>query len=610
MNEPPQNLREAACEAETRAFWGPSTLKSPRQAGTCLAEFIFGTTILRLLLVLCMSLGATPAVAQNYTWSTFAGPDSIRGGSGNTDGAGSTARFSAPFGVAVDGSGNVYVADTSNNAIRKITSAGVVSTFAGLPGTSGSTDGTGPAARFHAPYGVAMDGSGNVYVADTSNNAIRKITSAGVVSTFAGLAGTSGSADGTGSAARFNQPYGVAVDGSGNVYVADGGNHTVRRITPAGVVSTFAGLAGTSGSSDGTGSTARFYSPRGVAVDGSGSLCVADFFNQTIRKITTAGVVTTFAGLPGTSGSSDGTGSAARFVQPYGVAFDGNGNMYVGGSSATIRRITSAGVVTTFAGLSGASGSLDGTGSTARFDSPMGVAVDGSGNVYVADQYNHTIRKITSSGVVSTFAGLAEISGSTDGIGTTSRFSQPYAVAVGGSGSVYVADTYNHIIRKITAAGVVSTFAGLAGTPGSADGTGSSARFEYPLGVAVDGVGNLYVPVGNRHAIRKITPAGVVSTFAGLSGTSGSTDGTGSAARFRHPSGVAVDGSGNVYVADGGNHTVRRITPAGVVSTFAGLAGTSGSTDGTGSAARFNSPSGVGVDGSGNVLWLIPRTTS
>ena len=297
----------------------------------------------------------------------------------------------------MDGSGNVYVADTYNYTIRKITPEGVVSTLAGLAGSSGSADGTGSAARFnYAQAAWPWTASGNVYVADSGNNTIRKITPAGVVSTLAGLAGTPGSADGTGSAARFCYPYGVAVDGSGNVYVADSMNYTIRKITPAGVVSTLAGWPGSSGSTDGTGSAARFDYPTGVAVDGSGNVYVADTDNYTIRKITPAGVVSTLAGLAGTSGSADGTGSAARFDWPHGVAVDGSGNVYVADTgNYTIRMITPAGVVSTLAGTAGSSGSADGTGSAARFNYPYGVAVDGSGNVYVADcmQQHHPQRR-------------------------------------------------------------------------------------------------------------------------------------------------------------------------------------------------------------------------
>jgi len=330
------------------------------------------------------------------------------------------------------------------------TPSGVVTTLAGTPGATGSTDGTGAAALFDLPHAVAVDSSGNVYVADTGNSTIRKITPAGVVTTFAGTARQSGSADGTGAAASFGFPMGVAVDSSGNVYVADTSNLTIRKITPAGVVTTLAGTAGQSGSTDGTGADARFKGPVGVAVDSSGNVYVADTSNLTIRKITPAGVVTTLAGTAGQSGSADGTGAAASFAFPMGVAVDSSGNVYVADfDAATIRKITAAGVVTTLAGTAGQFGSTDGTGTAARFDLPFGVAVDSSGNVYVSNSFS-TIRKITSAGVVTTFAGTRGQSGSTDGNGTAARFNSPNGVAVDSSGYIYVADTNNSTVRKIT----------------------------------------------------------------------------------------------------------------------------------------------------------------
>jgi len=313
----------------------------------------------------------------------------------STDGTGAAARFKKPYGVAVDAAGNVYVADTNNHTIRKITSAGVVTTLAGTAGSIESTDGTGAAARFNYPGGVAVDAAGNVYVADTINHLIRKITSAGVVTTLAGTAGSFGSADGTGAAARFEYPYGVAVDTAGNVYVADTDNSTIRKISPGGVVTTLAGTAGTPESDDGTGAAARFKYPSGVAVDAAGNVYVADRNNHLIRKITSGGAVTTLAGSAGTSGSTDGTGAAARFNFPWGVAVDAAGNVYVADSfNYTIRKITSGGVVTTFAGSAGSFGSTDATGAAASFNQPAGVAVDTAGNVYVADYGNNTIRKI------------------------------------------------------------------------------------------------------------------------------------------------------------------------------------------------------------------------
>ena len=325
------------------------------------------------------------------------------GRQGYADGLGTAASFKWPYGVAVDMSGNVYVADTGNNRIRKITPNGNVTTLAGS-GSRGYADGQGTAAIFHSPFGdLAVDGSGNVYVADTNNNRIRKITPSGDVTTLAGSGRNSfngdtavieGSsyADGPGTKASFASPSGVAVDGSGNVYVADTGNHRIRKITPGGNVTTLAG-SGSIGHVDGQGSEASFYEPTGVAVDESRNVYVADKGNARIRKITPSGNVTTLAGS-GSRGYGEGQGTAASFAYPYGLAVDGVGNVYVADNGNNrIRKITPSGNVTTLAG-SGSYGSTDGPGTSASFNSSTGVAVDGSGNVYVADMFNHRIRKI------------------------------------------------------------------------------------------------------------------------------------------------------------------------------------------------------------------------
>ncbi len=525
------------------------------------------------------------------------------GGAGNFDGTGAAARFYFPQGVAADAAGNVYVADTVSSTIRKLAPNGVVTTLAGVSGSRGSADGVALAARFYRPGGVAVDAGGNVFVADSYNNAIRKITSSGVVSTFAGTAGvSSGSTDGTGSAARFSRPNGVAVDVNGNVFVADYNNHTIRKITSAGVVSTFAGAAGVRGSTDGAGDVARFSSPANVAVDAGGNVLVADYGNHTIRKITSSGVVSTLAGTAGNAGDVDDAGAAARFSRPYGIAVDTGGNVFVGDyNNHKIRKITPAGVVSTLAGSAAGYGSTDGTGAAAKFSYPTGVSVDGAGNVFVADYYNNIIRKITPAGVVSTPAGSAGNVGGVDGTGTAASFAYPNALAVGANGTIFVTDSDNATIRKVTTAGVVSTFAGTAGNYGSVDGTGAAANFSYPVGVTVDANGNVYVADFSDYTIRKITSAGVVSTFAGTANNYGSADGVGAAAAFNLPLGVAVDTSGNVYVADAGNGTIRKITPAGVVSTMAGTAGTFGSADGIGAAAKFNFVSALAIDAAGNL---------
>lgn len=356
------------------------------------------------LALLGLAVSAVEARSQSvytpYTFNNFAG---LPGVFGTNDGVGSAARFDSPYGVAVDTAGNVYVAENVNDTIRKITPAGAVSTLAGNAGQAGSEDGAGGAARFQTPRGVAVDTVGNVYVADTANHTIRKITSTGMVTTLAGTAGQIGSADGKSSAARFNNPYSVAVDKGGNLYVADFGNCTIRKLTAAGVVTTLAGSAGQFGSTDGIGSAARFYNPSSVAVDGAGNVYVADSENDTIRKITPAGVVTTLAGSPGLPGYRDDIGRAARLGFPRAVAVDKEGNLYVASSSgySMIRKITPGGMVTTLAGratevgVGEGIGSADGTGGTARFNNPEGVALDNAGNVYVADSGNRRITKGT-----------------------------------------------------------------------------------------------------------------------------------------------------------------------------------------------------------------------
>lgn len=342
------------------------------------------------MLGLSAPLAAQVDYATPYTFTLFAG---TAASTGSTNGTGPAALFDEPYGLAVDSSGNVYVADRNNQEIRMITSAGVVTTVAGSPGMSGPTDGTGSIARFNGPAGVAVGSGGTIYVADTDNDTIRKITTGGVVTTLAGLAGTAGDMNATGNAAFFNQPYSVAIDSSGNIFVADYGNNSIREVTQAGVVTTLAGSVA-SGSSDGSGASASFNLPIGIAIDASGNLYVSDSGNMTIRKVTPAGVVTTIAGTPGVAGYADGTGAAAQFGSPRGLAVDGSGNIFVAdAANNTIRKITPAGVVTTIAGAPNNFANAEGTGAGALFDVPVGVAVDGNGNVFVSTELGYIISK-------------------------------------------------------------------------------------------------------------------------------------------------------------------------------------------------------------------------
>ena len=323
------------------------------------------------------------------TVSTFAGSTQ-----GFTDGTGNAAKFGRTDGVGVDSDGNVYVADGGNHKIRKITSSGVVSTFAGS--TQGYADGTGTDAKFNNPVRIALDADNNLYVTDNGNTKIRKITPAGVVTTLAGS--SLGFADGPGASAKFNQLGGLDLDTAGNVYVADGNNNRIRKITPSGVVSTFAGS--TSGFTDGTGTDAQFKIPYGIVVDAADNVFVAEAYNHAVRKITPAGVVSTVAGS-GVFGFANGTGSEAQFRHAYDITIDAAGNLYVADvGNHMIRKVTQSGVVTTFAGS--VAGFANGVGTDAKFNVPVDITIDAAGNFYVADTGNFKIRKLSSTGAVLT----------------------------------------------------------------------------------------------------------------------------------------------------------------------------------------------------------------
>lgn len=606
--------------------------------------------VLLFLIVLAFTLVFPDARAQIYNWTTIAGS----AGYGSVDGTNSAARFHSPTGIASDAQGNLYVADYDNNEIRKLTPDGtnwVVTTIAGLPRAQGSADGTNEDARFYWPNGLGTDRFGNVYVADTYNFTIRKITPSGanwVVTTIAGTARNFGFADGTNGAAEFKFPYGAVVDDNGNIYVPDGSNSRIRKISPSGtnwvvstiasvnipsaiamdqagnlyvterwdhcvqkvspvgtnwVVSPVAGLSGQSGSADGTNTAARFYFPEGIVVDGSGNLFVADTENYTIRKITPDGtnwIVTTIAGNAVQPGSADGVGQDARFYNPYSITLNPDGNFYIADTAnQMIRRLAPSGtnwIVATIAGLGGP-GAIDAIGPAARFHEPEGVAVNSNGEAYVADRMNNTVRKLTHQGgswVVTTIAGSASNPGTNDGVGAAAQFNSPLGVAVDALGNAFVADNGNHTIRKLSTQDgqtAVTTIAGSPGVSGANDGT--NALFHGPAGIAIACDGTLFVADSGNSAIRQLTSSGSVWMTKTIVGSGLSS-----------PCGIAVDQSTNLYVVQAIGSTVLKITPIGanwVVTTIAGTKNSNGSTDGTNSSARFWDTRGVAVDAEGVV---------
>jgi sugar lactone lactonase YvrE len=582
-----------------------------------------------------VSAQTDPAPSLHYTpyrISTYVG----YAPTGSYDGQGTAAQFQSPRGLACDRAGNVYVADSQNHTIRKITSDGLVTTFAGKPGVSGSVDGIGSEARFHTPLALAFDVQGNLYVSDTENFTIRVITPAGTVSTLAGSAGNSGNIDGPGAAARFGGVFALAVDATGNVYAADYANNALRKIAVDGTVTTALHIA--------PGQLNVQQTVTGVAVDPDGDvwIAVADGPRWGLYKLTPAGTLTVVTAITakvliprfsqlfrvqiaiapdGTVYAADNVDSeldaiavdgtvsplsrnTSRPEKPLGVTVDSTGKVYFSADTNVVYRLAADGTPELVAGSVNPGGfsSADGTGRSARLAAPWGVAVDPQGVIYVAEEAGATVRKIAPGGVVTTLAGwVGHIGGAVDGVGSGARFGALYGIAQAPDGSLFVADANNAAIRRVTGDGTVTTWAGIMGAAGTLDGLGNQARFERPIGVALDRTGNLYVADYNANTIRKIAPDRVVTTIAGLADSPGSVDGRGSAARFNGPKGIAVDADGNLFMSDYRNCTIRKMTPDGVVTTFAGVPGESALVDGDLAKARFQYLGSLAIDRRGNL---------
>ena len=515
----------------------------------------------------------------------------------------SNALLNWPADIAFDSVGSLYVADTANHRVRKI-SNGVITTIAGN-GIRGFSGDNGPAtsAQLYSPGGVAVDSAGNVYVLDGGNSRIRKISN-GVITTVAGN-GTEGySGDGgPATSAKLAEPWGVATDEAGDLYIADAGNNRIRKVSN-GVITSYAGN-GTYGFSgdNGPAADAQLRSPVGVKVDPAGNLYIVDQGNNRIRKVS-GGVITTVAGGGASSDIGDnGPATSAQLNGPTRVAIDSAGNMVIADCYNYRIRKVSGGVITTVAGNGSASYSGDnGPATIAQMNSPAGVAVDSAGNLYVADSDNHRIRKI-SGGVITTIAGGGRSWSDTgdNGLATNATLNSPRGVAIDSAGNLYIADSNNHRIRKVSG-GVITTVAG-DGTSGDGgdNGPATSAQLDFPIGVAVDSAANLYIADGGNHRIRRVSK-GMISTVAG-SGTEGYSgdEGPATEAQLFGPFGVAVDGLGSLYIADCGNYRVRKVSN-GMITTVAGngIAGYSGD-GGPATTAQLDFPAGVAVDSTGNL---------
>jgi len=536
-----------------------------------------------------------------------------RAGDSGDGGPAVNAQLNSPQGVAVDSAGNICIADTLNNRVRMVTTDGVIHRFAGNgqfsgdgPGTFGD-GGTATDARLHQPGGLTVDSSGVVYIADTGDNTVRKVTTDGLIALVAGdgfgaFAGDAGPA----TSAELNRPGDVTLDSSGNIYIADTANYRIRKVTTDGNIATIAGTGSIGSTGDGDVATkASLYAPMSIAVDSSGNIFILENGSSKIREVDNAkGNISTIAGN-GTAGFG-GDGSQATNAEmnfPSGMTLDSSGSIYVADTlNGRLRKISSSNI-TTIAGNGVLSYSGDnGPALAAQMNFPFGVAVDSGGVVYIADTANNVVRRVAKNGVITTFAGNGSAGfGGDGGAATSAQLNSPEGVAVDAAGNVYIADTQNARVRRVTG-GTISTFAGNGSAGFGGDGsTATSAQLDTPVGLAVDAGGNVYIADLGNSRVRRVS-GGTITTIAGngIAGYSGD-NGPAASATLNLPQGVAVDTAGAVYIADTGNNVVRRVS-GGNISTIAGtgVAGFSGD-GGQATAAMIGSPIGIAADSFGSI---------
>ncbi len=555
-------------------------------------------------------------ISPSGTLTVVAG-NGLCGLSGN-DGPATAAALCSPYGLALDATGNLLVVERYANRIRKVSPAGIISLFAGT-GTAGFSGDGGPAtgANLRQPMGIALDSAGNLYIAEYYNARVRKVSASGVITTFAGTGASGMGGDGGPATAAKVSPTGLATDSAGNVYIADYGNRVVRRVDRNGVISTFAG-GGASTPSNVPATSAALRSPSDVKLDAAGNVLIVDSGLNQVFRVNAAGIITIVAGNLVRDFVGDG-GPAANasfaFVDsleiiPSCLATDGAGNLYICDTfNSRLRRVNSAGIITTVAGNGSYKFSGDGgSARSANLSNPHGVIKDTAGNLYVVDTINNRIRKIATDGTISTIAGTGFYGYAGDGgPAIAARMALPTAIAFDRQGNLLVADFFNHAIRSISPSGVITTLAGAPSRQGLAGdgGPAVNASLNFPIGVSADGGGNVYIADANNHRIRKVNAAGIITTVAGSTPGFSGDGGPATSASLQGPQSAIADAAGNLYIGDTFNQRIRKVTAAGIISTIGGTGANAFSGDGGPAvAAAFSLPTQLQFDSAGNLYVL------
>ncbi len=544
--------------------------------------------------------------------------NTVIGGLGD-HGVATNAEMYYPYSVATDKWGNVYIADLLNNIIRKIDTSQNISTFAGTPGTPGFYGDGGPAifAELNHPIGIATDTFGNLYIADAYNQRIRKVDTSGIITTIAGKGTVGYSGDGGAALnAQLSNPYSIAIDNVGNIYFADNGNNRIRKIRKSdSTISSVAGNGVMGFNGDNIAATAAAIAyPTSICIDNSGNLYIADNNNNRVRKINNSGIITSFAGygLIGYTGDG-GPASVAKFNLVTGLASDNSGNIYIADNNNNeIRKVDMSGTITTIAGSylqAGFSGDM-GPATAALLNGPTSITFDKNGNYYIADLVNNRIRKVNTSGIISTIAGNGQNASQglygDEGPAISALLHGPLGLAYDTSGNLYIADAGNHCIRKVDTSGRISTVAGNDTLGNTGDGgLAIYAKINNPVSVATDRRGNLFICDYTAGVIRKVSQYGLISTYAGNGGFGFSGDGGNAAlAKFASPTSIATDYNGNLYICDKNNNRIRMVDTNQIITTVCGtgIAGYLGDA-GAATNAQINLPTNICIDSFGNIIF-------